>query len=222
MIKKLALIDCNNFYASCERAFNPKLNGVPIVVLSNNDGCVIARSNEAKALGIPMGEPYFKMRDLAKANGVVVCSSNYALYGDMSNRVMRIIEPADIHGVPHALCLVRLVLGYLRIFQSCWCGRSGHGLAAGHDHGPDRDDRRSAGPGDGDASVHARIPLSGSFPLGFGRRAVRLGGGHHGGGRPQSGDDRLVRLRAARSAQNGPPRGCGRLVVGLNPIGHWF
>ena len=92
MIKKLALIDCNNFYASCERTFNPKLNGVPIVVLSNNDGCVIARSNEAKALGIPMGEPYFKMRDLAKANGVVVCSSNYALYGDMSNRVMRIIE----------------------------------------------------------------------------------------------------------------------------------
>ena len=87
-----ALIDCNNFYASCERAFNPKLNGVPIVVLSNNDGCVIARSNEAKALGILMGEPYFKMRDLAKANGVVVCSSNYALYGDMSNRVMRIIE----------------------------------------------------------------------------------------------------------------------------------
>ena len=89
---KLALIDCNNFYASCERAFNPKLNGVPIVVLSNNDGCVIARSNEAKALGIAMGEPYFKMRKLAKANGVVVCSSNYALYGDMSNRVMRIIE----------------------------------------------------------------------------------------------------------------------------------
>jgi len=92
VIKKLALIDCNNFYASCERAFNPKLEGVPIVVLSNNDGCVIARSNEAKTLGISMGEPYFKIRELTKASGVVVCSSNYALYGDMSNRVMRIIE----------------------------------------------------------------------------------------------------------------------------------
>ena len=91
MVNKFALIDCNNFYASCERAFNPKLEGVPIVVLSNNDGCVIARSNEAKALGIPMGEPYFKIRELAKANDVAVCSSNYALYGDMSNRVMRII-----------------------------------------------------------------------------------------------------------------------------------
>lgn len=91
MVNKFALIDCNNFYASCERAFNPKLEGVPVVVLSNNDGCVIARSNEAKALGIKMGEPYFKMRELAKANGVAVCSSNYALYGDMSNRVMRIV-----------------------------------------------------------------------------------------------------------------------------------
>ena len=91
MFKKFALIDCNNFYASCERAFNPKLEGVPVVVLSNNDGCVIARSNEAKALGVLMGEPYFKMRALFKANGIVVCSSNYALYGDMSSRVMRII-----------------------------------------------------------------------------------------------------------------------------------
>ena len=91
MVNKFALIDCNNFYASCERAFNPKLEGVPIVVLSNNDGCVIARSNEAKALGVLMGEPYFKVRALAKASGIVVCSSNYALYGDMSSRVMRII-----------------------------------------------------------------------------------------------------------------------------------
>ena len=91
MASKLALIDCNNFYASCERAFNPKLEGTPIVVLSNNDGCVIARSNEAKALGVLMGEPYFKMRELAKANGIAIYSSNYALYGDMSNRVMRII-----------------------------------------------------------------------------------------------------------------------------------
>lgn len=83
------LVDCNNFYASCERVFNPSLNGVPIVVLSNNDGCVIARSNEAKTLGIPMGEPAFKMKELIETNQVSVFSSNYALYGDMSNRVMK-------------------------------------------------------------------------------------------------------------------------------------
>ncbi|TVQ95492.1 MAG: Y-family DNA polymerase [Desulfovibrionales bacterium] len=83
-----ALLDCNNFYASCERAFNPKLRGRPIVVLSNNDGCVIARSNEAKALGIPMGAPAFKFQPLFKKHGVHVFSSNFALYGDMSRRVM--------------------------------------------------------------------------------------------------------------------------------------
>jgi len=83
------LVDCNNFYASCERVFNPSLNGVPIVILSNNDGCVIARSNEAKKLGIPMGEPAFKMKDLIESHQVAVFSSNYALYGDMSNRVMK-------------------------------------------------------------------------------------------------------------------------------------
>lgn len=84
-----ALVDCNNFYASCERVFNPSLEGKPIVVLSNNDGCVIARSNEAKALGIKMGEPYFKSRELMEKNKVVVFSSNYELYGDMSARVMQ-------------------------------------------------------------------------------------------------------------------------------------
>ncbi len=84
----LALLDCNNFYASCERAFNPKLRGRPIVVLSNNDGCVIARSNEAKALGIPMGAPAFKFQPLFKKHSVHVFSSNFALYGDMSRRVM--------------------------------------------------------------------------------------------------------------------------------------
>ncbi|TLD71484.1 Y-family DNA polymerase [Phragmitibacter flavus] len=84
-----ALVDCNNFYASCERVFNPSLEGKPIVVLSNNDGCVIARSNEAKALGIKMGEPYFKGRELMEKNRVVVFSSNYELYGDMSARVMQ-------------------------------------------------------------------------------------------------------------------------------------
>ncbi|MDC0980757.1 Y-family DNA polymerase [Candidatus Pseudothioglobus singularis] len=88
---KFALVDCNNFYASCERVFEPKLEGKPIVVLSNNDGCIIARSNEAKALGIKMGAPYFKLKNLITQNGVVVKSSNYPLYGDMSSRVMKVI-----------------------------------------------------------------------------------------------------------------------------------
>lgn len=87
-----ALVDCNNFYASCERVFNPLLEGRPIVVLSNNDGCIIARSNEAKALGIPMGAPLFEYRELMNKHGVAVCSSNYALYGDMSQRVMQVLE----------------------------------------------------------------------------------------------------------------------------------
>jgi DNA polymerase V len=87
-----ALVDCNNFYASCERAFNPSLNGVPIVVLSNNDGCVIARSNEAKVLGIPMGEPAFKMKEVIEQHNMAVFSSNYTLYGDMSARVMRTLS----------------------------------------------------------------------------------------------------------------------------------
>jgi len=86
-----ALIDCNNFYASCERVFNPSLNGKPVVVLSNNDGCVIARSNEAKDLGIPMGAPAFKFKELMESGKVHVFSSNFALYGDMSNRVMSIL-----------------------------------------------------------------------------------------------------------------------------------
>ncbi len=87
-----ALVDCNNFYASCERLFKPELRNKPIVVLSNNDGCVIARSNEAKALGIPMGAPAFKFKDEFKKNGINVFSSNYALYGDMSMRVMNTLS----------------------------------------------------------------------------------------------------------------------------------
>lgn len=87
-----ALVDCNNFYASCERAFRPDLNGKPIVVLSNNDGCVIARSNEAKAIGIPMGAPAFKNEELFKKNDVKVFSANFPLYGDMSHRVMSILS----------------------------------------------------------------------------------------------------------------------------------
>jgi DNA polymerase V len=89
-----ALIDCNNFYASCERLFRPDLHNKPIVVLSNNDGCVIARSNEAKACGIAMGTPYFKIQALCKHYKIYVFSSNYVLYGDLSNRVMSIIEEA--------------------------------------------------------------------------------------------------------------------------------
>ena len=87
-----ALVDCNNFYASCERVFNPKLDKKPIVILSNNDGCVISRSNEAKALGIPMGAPAFKYDALFKKNRVHVFSSNFPLYGDMSSRVMNILS----------------------------------------------------------------------------------------------------------------------------------
>jgi DNA polymerase V len=87
-----ALIDCNNFYASCERVFNPSLVGKPVVILSNNDGCVIARSNEAKAVGVPMGAPAFEYRYLFERQGVAVFSANFALYGDMSKRVMTILS----------------------------------------------------------------------------------------------------------------------------------
>ena len=91
-MNRFALVDCNNFYASCERVFNPGLIGTPIVVLSNNDGCVIARSEEAKLLGIEMGAPAFKSEDKFRRHGVQVLSSNYALYGDMSARVMAILR----------------------------------------------------------------------------------------------------------------------------------
>ena len=90
--KKIALVDCNSFYVSCERLFNPKIRNVPVVVLSNNDGCVISRSTEAKALGIKMGEPYFKVKELVKKNNVQIFSSNYSLYGDLSRRVMRVLK----------------------------------------------------------------------------------------------------------------------------------
>ena len=110
----LALIDCNNFYASCERVFRPDLRGRPVVVLSNNDGCVIARSSEAKALGIEMGAPYFQIRNELRRHSVEVFSSNYVLYGDLSARVMSVLKTAapavevysideafiDLHGVP--------------------------------------------------------------------------------------------------------------------------
>ena len=113
----IALIDCNSFYASCERVFRPDLLRTPIVVLSNNDGCVIARSAEAKVLGIKMGEPYFQIRQKLRQHGILAFSSNYALYGDMSQRVMTILEGmapvlevysideafADLTGMPGSL-----------------------------------------------------------------------------------------------------------------------
>jgi DNA polymerase V len=92
-----ALVDCNNFYASCERVFQPQLAGKPIVILSNNDGCIISRSDEAKALGIPMGAPEFKVRQELKEKNIHVFSSNYPLYGDLSSRVMKILEGFTPH-----------------------------------------------------------------------------------------------------------------------------
>lgn len=109
-----ALLDCNNFYASCERVFKPDLEGRPVVVLSNNDGCVIARSAEAKALGIGMGEPYCKCRPLFETHRVQVFSSNYALYGDLSRRVMEVLgrlEPeVEVYSIDEA---------FFRLPQAC-------------------------------------------------------------------------------------------------------
>lgn len=91
MTSCFAQVDCNNFYAACERVFNPALAGRPVVVLSNNDGCVVSRSAEAKRLGVPMGAPYFTIKGLLQRHRVAVFSSNYALYGDLSNRAMRLL-----------------------------------------------------------------------------------------------------------------------------------
>lgn len=93
MTGPIALIDCNNYYVSCERAFDASLNGVPVIVLSNNDGCAIARSAEAKALGVRMGDPAHFLREKIKAHGIRVLSSNYTLYGDMQRRVVAAVEP---------------------------------------------------------------------------------------------------------------------------------
>jgi len=105
-----AIVDANNFYASCERLFNPTLAKTPIVVLSNNDGCVIARSNEAKALGLKMGDPYFQIKHLVNKHAIKVFSSNYAFYGDMSNRIMTVLESnwpeTEVYSIDEAfLCL---------------------------------------------------------------------------------------------------------------------
>lgn len=92
MQRAIALVDCNNFYVSCERLFQPKLAGKPVVVLSNNDGCVVSRSQEVKDLGIKMGVPWFQLKEHAKRHGIIACSSNYALYADLSNRVMSLLS----------------------------------------------------------------------------------------------------------------------------------
>src|SRR5687767_38703 len=110
MRQAFALVDCNNFYVSCERVFDAKLAGRPVVVLSNNDGCVVARSQEAKALGIRAGVPLFRIRHLVEAHDVKVYSSNYALYGDMSQRVMGVLQSftpdVEIYSIDEAFMLL--------------------------------------------------------------------------------------------------------------------
>ena len=130
----IALIDCNNFYASCERIFNPKLMGRPIVVLSNNDGCIITRSAEAKQLGIKMGEPYFKAKKIIDKNNVKVFSSNYSLYGDISQRVMEILAKfaadVEIYSIDEAFLglngfenyELNTYCGYIRRIINQWVG----------------------------------------------------------------------------------------------------
>lgn len=102
----IALVDCNNFYVSCERSFNPALEGKPVGVLSNNDGCIIARSNELKTLGVKMGTPFFMMNDLRQQHDITIHSSNYTLYGDMSSRVMatlgRFVENVEVYSIDEA------------------------------------------------------------------------------------------------------------------------
>ena len=113
------LIDCNNFYVSCERAFNHGLNGKPVVVLSNNDGCVVARSNEAKALGFKMGVPFFQMEELRQQHDVKAFSSNYTLYGDMSARVMatlgRFVEDVEVYSIDEAFLNLN---GYESVYRN--------------------------------------------------------------------------------------------------------
>lgn len=109
-----ALVDVNNFYVSCERVFNPRLEGVPMVVLSNNDGCAVARSAEAKALGVKMGEPWHKLKDLAKQHGILAYSSNYTLYGDMSQRAVEVLSTftpnLEVYSVDESFLQIESVL----------------------------------------------------------------------------------------------------------------
>ena len=109
-----ALVDVNNFYVSCERVFAPKLEAVPMVVLSNNDGCAVARSAEVKALGVKMGTPWFQMQDLAKKHGITAYSSNYTLYGDMSNRVVEVLKTftpnLEVYSIDESFLAIEAVL----------------------------------------------------------------------------------------------------------------
>jgi len=108
-----ALVDCNNFYASCERVFQPQFRNTPIAILSNNDGCVIARSDEAKAIGLPMGAPAFKYKAFFKENNIQVFSSNYPLYGDMSSRVMNILQQfspdVEVYSIDEAFLVLNTI-----------------------------------------------------------------------------------------------------------------
>lgn len=117
------LVDCNNFYASCERLFNPRLEGCPVIVLSNNDGCVVARSQEAKQLGIKMGEPFFKIKDICKQSGVSVHSSNYQLYGNLSQRVMSVLSgmapDIEIYSIDEAFLTYPLIMPLEAIQTHC-------------------------------------------------------------------------------------------------------
>lgn len=118
-----ALVDCNNFFVSCERVFNPQLRNKPVVVLSNNDGCVVSRSNEAKKLGIAMGVPHFKVRDLILQHGVVALSSNFSLYGDLSSRVMSVITQyfpeVDIYSIDEAFINLTTLQKNYNLYKSC-------------------------------------------------------------------------------------------------------
>ena len=106
---QFALVDVNNFYVSCERVFQPRLQDVPMVVLSNNDGCAVARSNEVKALGVKMGAPWFSLKDLALQHGIQALSSNYTLYADMSQRVVDILRDyapdLEVYSIDESFCV---------------------------------------------------------------------------------------------------------------------
>lgn len=118
MSSTFALADCNNFYASCEKLFRPDLKNAPLIVLSN-DGCVVARSKEAKALGIKMGVPLFQIQEIIREHNVQVFSSNYALYADLSNRVMQTLQrfapSMEVYSIDLDLyCVIQIVLSYER------------------------------------------------------------------------------------------------------------
>lgn len=120
---RYALVDCNNFYVSCERLFNPAIEGRPVIVLSNNDGCVVARSAEAKKLGIGMGDPFFKIKDFCRQRGVFVYSSNYQLYGDISMRVMQVLSEMapeiEVYSIDEAFLKFPASMSAEEVFSHC-------------------------------------------------------------------------------------------------------